>query len=56
LGVVVVRLTTETSAQKVWAVYNMKERDVRRAFRLVERHHTMLLQAWRGIHDETLLD
>lgn len=52
-GRLVLRLATATSPQKVWAVHDMMERDVRRAYRLVERHHEMLMQVWRDIHDET---
>jgi hypothetical protein len=55
-GLVVIRLATRTSPQKVWAVYNMKDRDVLRAYRLVEEHHDVLMQAWRAIHDETETD
>jgi hypothetical protein len=51
LGLVVLRLASKTSAAKVWAVYNMKDRDVLRAYRLVEKHHEILLEAWRRIHD-----
>ncbi len=52
-GLVVLRLATGTSPQKVWAVYGMMERDVRRAYCLVDRHHEMLMHAWREIHDQT---
>ena len=55
-GVVVLRLATQTSEQKVWAIFGMKERDVRRALRLVEVNHAMLIRAWREIHDPTLPD
>ena len=50
-GLMVLRLATKTSPQRVWAVYGMKDREVLRAYRLVERHHDMLMQAWRAIHD-----
>jgi len=50
-GLVVIRLGTGTAPPRVWAVYDMKDRDVVRAFRLVERYHDRILHAWRVIHD-----
>lgn len=47
---VIIRLGTATAPPKVWAVYGMKDRDVLRAYRLVERHQTTILAAWRRIH------
>jgi hypothetical protein len=47
---VVIRLGTSELPPAVWAVYEMKDRDVLRAFRLVEKHHVELEQAWRRIH------
>lgn len=49
-GLVVLRLATDTTPVKIWAVYNMKSRDVLRAYRLVERHHDLLMKAWRVMH------
>lgn len=48
--VVVIRLGMASSPPRVWAVYGMKARDVLRAYRLVERHHDVLLAAWSEIH------
>ena len=48
---VVIRLGTRTSAPMVWAVYGTKRQDVLRAFRIVEKYHTTIEQAWRKIHD-----
>jgi len=48
--VVVIRLGTSGDPAKVWAVYGMKDRDVVRAFRLVERHLEEIQRAWREIH------
>ena len=50
-GLAVIRLGTSISPPRVWAVYDMKDRDVVLASRLVERHHEAILQAWRAIHD-----
>jgi hypothetical protein len=47
---VVIRLGTSSDPAKVWAVYGMKDRDVVRAFRLVERHREEIQRAWREIH------
>lgn len=47
---VVIRMATPTSPQRVWRVYEMRDRDVVRAFRLVERHHTRILRMWRRLH------
>lgn len=49
-GLVIVRLATPSSPAKVWSVYNMRDRDVLRAYRLVERHHELILAAWRRLH------
>jgi Domain of unknown function (DUF4160) len=49
-AVVVIRLGTSGEPAKVWAVYGMKDRDVVRAFRLVERHLEEIQRAWREIH------
>ena len=46
----VIRLGTADGPAKVWAVYGMKDRDVVRAFRLVERHLEEIQRAWREIH------
>lgn len=47
---VIIRLGTTTSPPRVWAVYGMKDRDVLRAWRLVERHQVAILAAWRRVH------
>lgn len=41
---------TKASSPMVWAVYRMKRRDVLKAFRIVEKHHATIEQAWRRIH------
>ena len=46
----VIRLAMPGRLQEVWAVYGMKGPDVVRAFRLVERHHSLIEAAWRRIH------
>lgn len=46
----VIRLGMPGRPPDVWAVYGMKSQDVVRAFRLVERHHTLIEAAWRRIH------
>jgi hypothetical protein len=51
-GLVIIRLGIGSRPPRVWAVYDMKDRDVVRAFRLVERHHDRILEAWRAIHGE----
>ena len=50
-GLVVIRLRSIASPPRVWAAYDMLDRDVVRATRLVERHHTAIMQAWRAIHE-----
>ena len=47
---VVIRLRLRNSPQRVWRVYGMKDRDVVRAFRIVEEHHTEIVKAWRRLH------
>ncbi len=47
---VVIRLGTPDVPPAVWAVYRMKSQDVLRAFRLVEKYHARIEQAWREIH------
>lgn len=49
-GLVVIRLGSGENPPKVWAVYDMKDRDVVRAYRLVEQHHEMILEVWRRMH------
>ena len=46
----VIRLATGRSPARIWTVYGMKDRDVLRAFRLVERHHSEILATWWRIH------
>lgn len=49
--VVVIRLGTRQTPQEVWAVYGgMKERDVIRAYRIVEKHQAQIRNAWRMMH------
>ena len=49
-GLVVIRLGTPETPPKVWRVYDMKDRDVLKAYRTVEKHHASILRAWRAIH------
>ena len=49
-GLVVIRLGTPERPPKVWRVYDMKDRDVLKAYRIVEKHHERIRQAWRAIH------
>ena len=49
-GLVVIRLGTPETPPKVWRVYDMKDRDVLKAYRIVEKHHERIQQAWRAIH------
>lgn len=49
---VVIRLRTKESPQRVWRAYGMKDSDVLTAFRLVEAHHRRILRAWRKLHDD----
>ena len=55
-ALVVIRLAIGSRGPSVWAVYNMKDADVVRAFRLVERHHAQLVAAWRRIHEQAQTD
>ena len=48
--VVVIRLGSGAEPPSVWAVYGMQERDVVRAFRVVEQHLEQIRQAWRKLH------
>jgi hypothetical protein len=47
---VVVRLKSRTKPQEVWAVYGMKNSDVLRAFRLVDKYEEDIRAAWRTLH------
>jgi len=49
-GLTIIRLATAQSPAEVWCVYNMRDRDVVRAYHLVEQHHDLILAAWRKIH------
>ena len=49
-AVVVIRLGTDHKPPAVWQVFGMRDRDVVRAFRLVEEHHAAIAHAWRTIH------
>lgn len=55
-GLVVVRLAIDDRGPSIWAVYNMKDADVVRSFRLVEKHHALLMAAWRRIHEQAQSD
>ena len=52
-ALVVIRLRLPNVAQRVWRIYDMRPRDVVRAFKLVELHHELLLQLWEDMHGET---
>ena len=54
--VVVIRLGLKGSPPTVWAVYEMKDRDVVKAFRIVEQNQDALLDAWRALHGEITND
>jgi hypothetical protein len=49
-GLVVIRLSTRTRPQEIWAVYGMKNRDVFRAYQLVEKHELSIREEWRRLH------
>lgn len=49
-ALVVLRLRMLDRPQRVWAVYDMKNEDVIKAFRIVEENHDQLLAAWEGMH------
>ncbi len=48
--VVIIRLGTGPESPGVWAVYGMQDRDVVRAFRIVEQHLERIRQTWRELH------
>ena len=52
-GVVVIRLSTARKPQEVWAAYRMRNSDILKAFRLVQKHDAAIRQVWRQMHDET---
>jgi hypothetical protein len=52
-GEVIVRLGRASTPPAVLAVYRMRDQDVVRAYRLVERHHDRLLATWEVLHGET---
>lgn len=45
-----IRLRFAGKPQRVWKVYDMKPRDVVRAFRIVETGHDRLMRAWEEMH------
>jgi hypothetical protein len=47
---VVIRLRLTNRPQRLWRVYDMKDRDVIAAFRIVEEHHDRSMEAWERIH------
>ncbi|MGH8337116.1 MAG: DUF4160 domain-containing protein [Gammaproteobacteria bacterium] len=49
-GLVIIRLATRLKPHEVWAVYDMKNRDVVAAYRLVETHEAAIRAAWRTMH------
>ena len=48
----IIRLRIGRRPIQVWAVYNMKPRDVLAAYRIVESRHEELLQAWEELDGE----
>jgi hypothetical protein len=55
-GEAIVRLGRASMPPAVLAIYRMKDRDVIRAYRLVERHHDRLLAAWERLHGESVTE
>ncbi len=49
---VVIRLRTKDSSQRIWRAYGMKDSDIVTAYRLVEAHHGRILRAWRKLHGD----
>ena len=48
--VVVIRLGAGVKPASVWRVHGMKDRDVVRAYRIVERHADAIRKVWSEIH------
>ena len=46
----IIRLGMNGEAAIVWEVYDMKPRDVIKAYRLVQQHAALLLAAWERMH------
>jgi hypothetical protein len=49
-GLVILRLPLPGKPLAVWRVYKMSNKDVLKAYRLVEDHQDAIGQAWRAIH------
>ena len=50
-GLVIVRLGMPGSPPEVWRVYQMKYRDVLRAYQIVKSHNDLIYQVWRSLHE-----
>jgi hypothetical protein len=48
----IIRLRIGGRPMRVWAVYNMKPRDVLEAYRIVESRHEELSRAWEEMHGQ----
>jgi hypothetical protein len=53
-GLVIIRLSTGRKAQEVWAAYHMKDGDILKAFRLVEKYEASIREVWRRLHGQTI--
>ena len=49
-GLIIVRLGSGGGSPQVWKYYNVRERDVVRAYRVVVEHEEYLLMKWETIH------
>jgi hypothetical protein len=49
---VIIRLDDGDHRPIVWAVYGMNARDVLKAYRIVEREHERIRQAWEALHGQ----
>jgi len=49
-GEATILLGTTATEPVVWAVHRMRNHDVVRAYRLVERHRARLVAAWEALH------
>ena len=49
-GLAIIRPRVEDRPILVWQVFNMRDADVVAAYRLVEKYHDTLMEAWRRIH------
>ena len=55
-GEVIVRLGRGSTPPVVLAVYRMRDQDVVRAYRLVERYRNRLLATWERLHGESVTE